>query len=354
MKSLVFLMALALSPVAALAEDAIAAPDAPRPVISEIVAADPVRTQSFPGVIAGENTAVLGFLTGGRIATIPVVEGETVAKGDTLATLDQVTLAQDLAVARAALTAAEAEADLAVQQYDRVATLVERGVATQAQLDKARANRDATAAEVENMKASLARAENAAGYATLTAPRSGIVLSIMAEPGETVTSGEGVIELADLDGRDALIDVPKDFADLLPEDALFTLQRHGQEDDPIPSVLSLIEPTTDTGVGTRRLRLTVEAPPEDFRIGSLVEASYAPNSAPVMTVPQVAIFTGETGPMVWRVEGEDRHVTLVAVTLGKNIGDRVVVLEGIAVGDEIVTRGVHSLTKGQIVGVALK
>lgn len=354
MKPLVLSIALALSPIAAQAEDLAVAPAAPRPVISEIVTADPVRTQTFPGVIAGENTAGLGFLTSGRIATIPVEVGETVEKGATLATLDQVTLAQDLAAARAALTAAEAEAELAVQQYDRVETLLERGVASQAQLDEARANRDATAAQAENMKASVARAEDAAGYATLTAPRAGIVLSITSEPGETVTSGEEVIELADLAGRNALIDVPEDFADLLPEDAVFTLERHGQEDDPISAVLSLIEPTTDTSVGTRRLRLDVDAPPDDFRIGSLVEASYAPTSAPVMTVPRVAIVESEAGPQVWRVVGDDRHVTRVAVTLGKDIGDRVVVTEGIAVGDEIVTRGVHSLTEGQIVGEALE
>lgn len=354
MKFLVLSMALALCPVAASAEDAPAAPTVPRPVVSEIVVAGPVRAQTFPGVIAGENTAMLGFLTGGRIATIEVTEGETVAQGARLATLDQVTLSQDLAAARAARAAAQAEADLAAQQYARVKALRERGVATQAQLDAARANRDATAAQAETAQASLARAEDAAGYATLTAPRSGIVLSIMAEPGETVTSGEGVIELADLDGRAALIDVPEDFAELLPEDAVFALRRHGQTDDPIPSALSLIEPTTDTSLGTRRLRLTVEAPPEDFRIGSLVEASYVPRSAPVTTVPQVAIIEGDTGPEVWRVEGADRHVMRVPVTLGAEIGDRVIVTGGIALGDEIITRGVHSLTEGQIVGARLQ
>ena len=54
-------------------------------------------------------------------------------------------------------------------------------------------------------------------------------------------------------------------------------------------------------------------------------------------------------PVAALVEGAERRVTL-----GKDIGDRVVVRQGIAVGDEIVTRGVQSLTEGQIVGEALE
>lgn len=354
MRPLAVLVVLALGIGAGLADGAAAPPAAPRPVVSEIVTADPVRTQTFPGVIAGENTAQLGFLTGGRIATIPVAVGERVAPGATLATLDQVTLDLDLASARAALGAAEAEAQLAAQQFARVETLVTRGVATRAQLDDARANRDATEAQAGNARARLARAEDAAGYSVLTAPREGIVLSVMSEPGETVTGGTAVIELADLDGRTALIDVPEEFAELLPEAAVFHLRRHGQAGAPYPAVLSLIEPTADASLGTRRLRLTIAEPPEDFRIGSLIEASYASDRAPVMTVPRVALFDGADGPAVWRVAGAERRVVAAPVSLGAEIGERVVVTAGLGIGDEVVTRGVHSLAEGQIVGEALQ
>lgn len=346
---------LALLPALAHAEDP-AAPvaAAPRPVVSEIVTADPVRARTFPGVIAGKNTASLGFLTGGRIATVAVAVGDLVARGDTLATLDQVTLGQDLASARAALEAAEAEANLAAQQFARVETLVARGVATQAQLDGARASRDATRARAKTARASLARAEDAAGYSTLAAPRDGIVLAVKAEPGESVSAGAGVIELADPAGRDALIDVPESFAALLPADAVFTLSRHGLEGDPFQARLALIEPTTDTGLGTRRLRLSLDAPPEDFRIGSLVQASYATGSAPLTTVPLVAVVEAADGARLWRVDPGTRAVARVPVSLGAEIGDRVIVTTGVAVGDEIVTRGVHSLEDGQTVGDRLQ
>lgn len=354
MNPMILAAALALLPLTALAEDAPAAATEPRPVISEIVTADPARARSFAGVIAGENVANLGFLTGGRVSSVPVAAGDQVMQGDTLATLDEVTLEQDLASARAALAAAEAKATLAEQQFERTQTLNERGVASTAVLDAARANRDAMAAEAENARASLTRAEDAAHYGVLSAPHDAIVLSVQVDPGATVSAGSAVVKLADPVGREALIDVPEAFAGLLPSDAAFILRRHANDSASTGAHLSVIEPVTETGLGTRRLRLTLDDPPEDYRIGSLIEATYAEVSAPVITLPRVAIADAPKGPGVWRVEGADRQVHFLAVTLGTEIGDRVVISEGIAVGDEIVTRGVHSLTENQIVGARLE
>ncbi|CUH64522.1 Multidrug resistance protein MdtE precursor [Thalassovita gelatinovora] len=355
MKPVIVAMAFVLLPLTALAEDAPAPAAAlPRPVISEIVTADPARARSFPGVLVGENVATLGFLTGGRIASVPVAAGDLVTKGATLATLDEVTLEQDLATARAALDAAEARATLAQQQFERVQTLSERGVASNAVLDDARANRDAMVAGAENTRASLTRAEDAAQYGTLTAPRDGIVLSVMVEPGATVSAGSSVVKLADPKGREAVIDVPDAFAALLPPNAAFNLRRHSNDTATTTARLSVTEPMTDTSLGTRRLRLTLDDPPEDYRIGSLIEASYAEIGAPLMTLPRVAITEGQNGPGVWRVEAPERRVHLLSVTLGAEIGDRVIIREGIAVGDEIVTRGVHILTENQNVGAPLQ
>ncbi|MEZ5767389.1 MAG: efflux RND transporter periplasmic adaptor subunit [Paracoccaceae bacterium] len=355
MRQLVFALALALAPVAAVAEsDAPGTEAAPRPVISEIVPADPARARHFPGVVSGLNDATIGFLTAGRLAAVSVEVGDRVARGDVLATLDQVTLEQDVTQARAAVDAAEAKAQLAVQQYERVATLRDRGVASAVQLDDARANRDATAAQAENARASLAQAEDAAKFGTLTAPRDAVVLAVKAEPGETVTAGTPVVELADPMGREAVIDVPEAFAELLPADAGFEVRRHGQTGAPIAARLSVVDPVTDTNLGTRRLRLRLDAPPEDFRIGSLISATFAAERSPLITVPRVAVVDTDAGAQLWRVEGAERRVAAVAVTLGAEIGDRVVVSAGIEVGDEIVTRGVHSLVEGQIVGDSLQ
>ena len=351
MKPLLAALILALAPAAAIAESPAPAPVGPRPVVSEIISANPASARSFPGVIEGKNATTLGFLTAGRLASVDVSAGDRVAQGDTLATLDQVTLEQDVAAARAALAAAEAKATLAAQQYARAETLRQRGVASDVALSDAEAHRDATAAQAESARADLSRAEDAARYGTLTAPQDALVLDVLVKPGATVSSGRPVIELADRVGREAVIDVPEDFAALLPAEPTFGLRHHGQTGAPVTAVLTWVEPVSETSLGTRRLRLTITDPPEEFRIGTLVEASYMADAAPLLTVPRVAVADG---PAVRRVEGTSRTVHRIPVTLGTEVGDRVVVTGGIGLGDEIVTRGVRSLSEGQTVGDRLK
>ena len=89
------------------------AEEMPRPVISEIVTADPTRQRSFAGTIEAGSTSVLAFQTIGRVASIDVSEGDVVKRGQALASLDQITLDEDVRVADADLASAEATAQAA-------------------------------------------------------------------------------------------------------------------------------------------------------------------------------------------------------------------------------------------------
>jgi multidrug efflux pump subunit AcrA (membrane-fusion protein) len=100
------------------------------------------------------------------------------------------------------------------------------------------------------------------------------------------------------------------------------------------------------------VHLTLTAPPPAYRIGSLIRAQpTARTRAPLFTLPQTAIRREGEAAAVWRVDPVTRAVALVPVTLDpQGVGDRAAVTEGLQDGDEIITRGVNSLTEGQIVG----
>jgi RND family efflux transporter MFP subunit len=333
-----------------------------RPVVSEIVAADAGQSRSFPGLIVAKVEASLGFQTAGRVAERPVSIGDRVTKGDTLARLDQVTLEQDVTAARAALSAAQASADLGEQSLERAQELAKRGVAATAQLETAQANRDASAAQVLAAEADLARAQDAARFATLRAPMDGVVLSTSAEPGAVVSAGSTVLTLASEAGREAVIDVPSDMVALLPPAAQFRIvrQKHTQalpsttagaaQDGVISGVVRLIEPVADSSTRARRLRVTLDETGADLRLGTLVTAELDLAATPVLTVPVGAIIEG-VGPHghVWRV-AQGRVAERVSVELGTQMSGRVVVTSGLDAGDEILTRGVHSVTEGMALG----
>ncbi|WP_167602777.1 efflux RND transporter periplasmic adaptor subunit [Celeribacter sp. HF31] len=327
-----------------------------RPVVTEYVSANPYVERQFSGVIRGEDVAALAFQTSGRLAAMNVEAGDRIKAGQGLATLDQITLAQDVTVAEAAVSSAEAQAEFAETQYDRVAALLARNVATTAQIEAARAARDAAVAQADSARADLVRAREAAGYGQLIAPRDGIVLNTNVEPGTMVSPGVSVMEIADPMGREAIIDVAESFAMIIPAHARFTVYHRAEGVAPVEAELSVIEPVAETSLDTRRLRLILIDPPEDYRIGTLITASYNSDRAPVMTLPQTAIGGTTEAPGVWRVvtEGDTRVAHFTPVALGAEVGDRIVITEGLAEGDEIITHGVHGLEDGQEVGERLQ
>jgi HlyD family secretion protein len=190
-------------------------------------------------------------LVGGRLLRLTVVEGDTVALGDTIAVLERGEVSADLAVqaaqaeraqaqardlrqgsrpaelviAREAQSAANADLELAKSEYDRTERLVKQGVSAPADLDRARAARAAAqarassageqlrlqeqgfrhqqvAAANQGATAALAQLEGArrrADELVLTAPRSGVVLLVNYRAGELVPASMPVVTLGDPD-----------------------------------------------------------------------------------------------------------------------------------------------------------
>ncbi|WP_417678828.1 efflux RND transporter periplasmic adaptor subunit [Pseudodonghicola sp.] len=335
-------------PSAGAAEE-VAATATARPVVTEIVASEATRLRSFPGVIKATVETTLAFQTSGRIATRPAELGDVVKAGEVLATLDQITLAEDVTSAEAALKAAQAEAELAAQSLARAEELSRRGVASTAQLESATAQRDATAASVRAAEAELSSAEDAERYGTLRAPADGVVIKVEADPGTTVSQGTPVLTLATEAGREAVIDVPTEVLALLQPNARFSIHARSPNGPPVPGKLRLIEPVADSSTRSHRLRITIEGDAPSLRLGSLVTATLDVPTAPMLTVSKSALFEGATGPTVWRV-GPNRTAESVPVTLGADLGGRVIVTAGLTAGDEVLIRGIHSVQAGQTLG----
>lgn len=317
----------------------------PRPVVSEFAAVGTEQFRDFPGIVESEVQTVLAFQTSGQMATRPVDVGDTVAAGEVIATLDQTTLAEDVASAEAAVSSAQAQADFAQQTFERADELHQSNVVSDERLDAARADRDTAAASLQAAQADLASARDAESFSTLKAPSSGIVLEVHAEPGATVSAGLPIVTIAAGDQLEVTIDVPSELLPLLQQGTQFTIDRRITGSAPIGGTLRLIDPVVDAGARSHRAHIRIAAD-SGLRLGSLVAVSLDVESVPLISLPKVAIAADDT---VWRID-PDRSLTKVPVTLGTEIGDRVVVSDGVSEGDEILVRGIHSVTEGQIVG----
>lgn len=325
----------------------------PRAVVSEILTSEAARLRAFPGVIAAEEEALLGFQTTGQIETRPVLLGDRVAAGQVLATLDQISLAQDLSAAEAALRAAEASAAFAAQSLARAEELARRGVAPQAALEAAQAGHAAALASERAAEANLERARDATHFGTLSAPASGVITATLAEPGTVVSPGTPVVRLATEAGREAVIDVPPDTLSLLRPGARFVIEPRFEGGEAVTGTLRLIEPVADASTRTRRLRIRLGPEGAQMRLGSFVTARLDQPGAPLLTLPASAVLSTPEGAQVWRV-GAGRRAEAVAVQLGEQLGTRVIVTSGLSAGDEVLVRGIHSVSEGTVLGARVQ
>ncbi|MCE5974345.1 efflux RND transporter periplasmic adaptor subunit [Sinirhodobacter sp. WL0062] len=323
--------------------------DQPRPVVSEILTREAVALRAYPGEIAAKVETTLAFQTAGRIATRPVRLGDLVATGDELATLDQITLGEDVSAARAAVDSAQAQLDFAQQSLTRARELHARNVASQAALEAATAQAESAEGSLRAARANLTRALDAERFGTLRAPASGVITAIFVEPGAEVSAGTPVLMLATDQGREAVIDVPEEVVGLLSPEARFVIAPRTLGAAPIGGTLRLIEPVADKSIRNRRLRITLSPEATPPRLGTLVDARLDQPGTPILTLPVEALLeTGDT-VSVWRV-ASGRVAERVTITPGARIDNRVTVREGLSEGDEILIRGIHSVSEGEILG----
>ncbi|WP_417435495.1 efflux RND transporter periplasmic adaptor subunit [Hoeflea sp.] len=318
-----------------------------RPVVSVLVDPQVGISQSYTGTVVARTQTALGFPMIGTVSARPVNTGDLVRKGDVLARLDTEDLNADLRTADAGVTVAEAQLRSATDARDRAKTLAERGVGSATRLEDAERALVSAQARLEQARASQARALDIMELATLTAPYDGVVTATFAEPGATLTAGQTILQLSAIGEREIVIDVSETEASLSAQGDRFTASLLAAESIKVDAVLTRIDPVAERATRTYRLHLAIEDAPAEFRLGSLVKVLPAGGEDADILLPKSALLDP---PAVWVVDRSTNTVSLRPVTVFETAGEFVVITTGLSAGDEVVTRGIHSLEKGQAVG----
>lgn len=334
-----------------LATPAAAQESKPRPIVSEIVTLVSGLTASWVGTVAAPNEVDLGFPRIGTVADREVDVGDVIKKGQLLARQDPEELDAAVRAASAGVTVAEAQLRTATDTERRTRELVSRGFASPATVDSAQRSLAAAKAALAQAQATLAQAQNARGYADLVAPQDGVITKVYAEPGANLSAGEPIVKLAATSGREIVIDLSEKDAAAIETGAVFNIQLQSNPDIVSKAAVTSIDAVADRATRTRRAHLRLEPDAsEAFRLGALVLVTRAAGSQSFMTLPVSALINGSTPPQVWIVNQKDRSVRKVEVHTGPQAGGRVVILSGLSIGDEVVTRGVNSIENGETVG----
>lgn len=325
--------------------------DTARPVISDIVSLSASARASFVGVVAAKTEIDLGFPVHGTVAARPVDAGDIVNSGDLIAQLDPEDFDADVRAAEAGVAVAVANLRSATDAQNRAKQLAGRGVDAATRLEDT--NRALTAAQArhDQARASLASAREIRSYATLRAPRDGVITQVRAEAGATLAAGEVIVTLAGTRGREVVIDLSEQDVANFDIGALFTAELVAIPGTTAKAALTRIDPVAERSTRTRRLHLSLDqTAAASFRLGALAMVTPDAQTDGVLSLPRTAIVTPETAPHIWVVDRSTNTVHARAVVLGEDFGGRIRIAQGLNVGDEVVLKGIHSLKDGQNVG----
>lgn len=161
------------------------------------------------GVVEAVRQATIAAQIPGRILELRVEAGVTVREGQVLARIDEREVAQVVAASEAQVVRAEADLSSARVNLQRAQRLAEQMFVSPAAVDKARADYDASAAQLAAMKAGAGQSGVAKSYATVTAPFSGVIAVRHAQRGDTVQPGMALFTLYEPGRMRVVANVPE-------------------------------------------------------------------------------------------------------------------------------------------------
>lgn len=321
-----------------------------RPVLSLVLEPTQSGNTTATGKVEPRYQTDLGFRVLGRLTARPVKVGDFVAAGQMVAAIDPATLELDLNSAIADVSKSQAELTNASAAEQRQRTLITTDDTTKANLENAEGTRAAAEATLASMQADLAKAHEQLGYAQLKAEFAGVVTAVGAEVGQVVSAGQSVVTVARPDIREAVLDLGTDFPMPLRTGLPFTVSLLLDPAIHVEGEIREVAPEADSATRTRRVRITLNNPPETFRLGSTVTATLAAGENAILRLPASAILTDNGKTFVWIVDPSTSTVSLHDIEIARDEGG-VRVTDGLGAGARVVTAGVHSLKDGQQVHI---
>ncbi len=140
------------------------------------------------GEIQPLNTVAVGSQVSGTIDKLYVDFNSKVKKGDILLTIEPSVLQASVDEAKASLVSAESQRNYAKSEYERNQTLYDSGFISRAEMEQSQTTYEQAEQSVKRMQSQYERAVTNLGYATITSPVDGTVISREVDEGQTVAA----------------------------------------------------------------------------------------------------------------------------------------------------------------------
>ena len=310
------------------------------------------------GTIEPVTSVTVGTQVSGIVSKLYVDYNSVVKKGQVIAELDKTNLMSQLNSAKTQLATAQSQLNYQTTNFNRYKTLYQKGLVAADDFDSAKLSYTQAKEQVAAAKEEVQRAQTNLGYATITSPIDGIVLSKSVEEGQTVAASFSTPELftiaQDLTNMQVVADVDEaDIGDVKEgERVSFTVDAY--PDDTFEGTVKQVrqEATTTNNVVT--YEVVISAPNADLKLKPGLTANvtiYTAERKGVLSVQSKALRftpqketvgkmkivdqTGNAKNKVWTIAGNS--IVAHKVNIGMTDGTNTQILNGISAGVKVVT-----------------
>ncbi len=314
-------------------------------------------TITATGTIEPVTSVTVGTQVSGIVSKLYVDYNSIVKKGQVIAELDKTNLTSELNSTRANLSSAESTLNYQEANHNRFKTLYEKGLVSADEYENARLSYLKAKDQVITAKQSMQKAETNLGYATITSPIDGVVLSKSVEEGQTVAASFNTPELftiaQDLTDMRVIADI--DEADIggVKEGQRVSFTVDAFPDDSFEGKVTQVRQQAVTESNVVTYEVVISAPNKDLKLKPGLTANvtiFTLEKNDILVVPAKAlrfmpnealigkdqtISDVEAQHKLWTLEGNTFKAH--AVETGTSNGLFTEIISGISEGTEVFT-----------------
>ncbi len=320
------------------------------PVEEEAVVLKPVRTmtvslgstttKSFTGVVEANKSAELGFRVSGELKVVNTKEGDFVKKGQVLAVLDQTDF-------NIKLNASQADYDRSKSEFDRAKSLIKQGAISTADFEKLKAQQS-------NAKAQLESAQQNLKYTELKAPYNGVIAKQYLSNFEKITSSITFATIQDLSAFEVRINLPESVMIKVKRDeeerAVYAVF-DGNQDRHYPLTFKEVSTRADEKTQTYAVKFVMATPDDINLLPGMSARVYAEHESgddlKEVYVPAHSVLEDSQGRFVYlavETKAGQAEVKRRAVIVGELNENGLQVLQGLDLGDNVITAGMSKIS----------
>lgn len=294
------------------------------------------RFLDFQAIVATDDIVNASSDMGGRILKLTVKEGQSVKKGQLIATVDAEGMDKQKDELQKAL-------DLAVDVYERQKRLWDQNIGSEIQFLQAKNNK-------ERIEKSIVTLESNLKKRNVYAPISGAVDQVFLKEGELSGPGTPIVQILNVSKIKVVTDVPETYLGKIKvgDKVQVSFPALGTE---MTKSVSQLGRSIDPANRTFKMEVNIDNPKGELKpnLLSIVKVNeFSKKGAIVINIDEIQQeVSGKKFVFIVKDETGKKIAKKAYVTTGENADNKVIITEGLTEGDLIIVKGARSITDGQ-------